>query len=395
MKIAIFSDNFYPEISGIADSILEAGKELAKRGHTVRYYVPEYSRRNFKAAHREYQEPDFGENISVKRVRSLPFPYSPTTQSRFVSPSGSQLMDLRLFRPDIIHTHTPFGVGMEALIAANIFRVPLIGTNHTSILDFTRYVFIKGQWVDTLATKFIIWYYNKCTFVTTPSPSALEEMKKTGLRKPSEVISNPIDANLYFPAASDAEREELKKHFNLTKTTIVYAGRLAPEKNIVLLINALSDLVKKNPNLNTELAIAGHGIDSENLKKLVTEKKLDKYVHFLGMLSHHELAKLYRAGDIFVIPSFSEVQSMTMLQALSSGLPVIAAKSKGTEYLQDSFGFVVSATHSDELTNKLELLLGDKSLRERMGKAAHAFSNQFHLQSVAVLWEEKYKKLLK
>jgi len=126
MRIAIYSDNFYPELSGITDSIMTTGKELARRGHSVHYYVPHYSEKNYQMLSRG-RDLDMGPRIEVYRLPSLPFKTG-TGQGRAVLPLCTSLPSLKRFNPDVIHLNVFGGSGLEAIMAAKLLGKPLVGT---------------------------------------------------------------------------------------------------------------------------------------------------------------------------------------------------------------------------------------------------------------------------
>src|SRR6185437_7267368 len=124
MRIAIFSDNFYPELSGISDSVISLAKNLGLRGHTVRFFVPAYAHDDYVAAGVPETEPDLGPNVSVERFGSFPYHGTGTGHARFVIPSEQRGRAVAQFAPDVIHTQLFFGVGMEAVISSLSLGVP-------------------------------------------------------------------------------------------------------------------------------------------------------------------------------------------------------------------------------------------------------------------------------
>ena len=114
MKIAVFSDNFYPELSGISDSIIEQARELNGLGHDLCFSVPRYGKADFAVPHLPYEEIRIGEGVVIHRLFALPFP-APTKQGRMIIPSFLHWLTLRKEKPDVIHTHLFFGAGLEAL----------------------------------------------------------------------------------------------------------------------------------------------------------------------------------------------------------------------------------------------------------------------------------------
>src|SRR3954467_11552483 len=112
MRVLFYSDNFYPEISGISDSIIALGRELVRRGHTVAFVAPKYSKSDYAKAAQSPSDERFIEGFEVFRIPSLVYPNSPSGQARMVVPFGFSLGFARRFKPDIIHTQSPFGTGL-------------------------------------------------------------------------------------------------------------------------------------------------------------------------------------------------------------------------------------------------------------------------------------------
>ena len=383
MKIAIFSDNFYPELSGIADSIVKLAMELSNLGHEVCFFVPHYGAKDYKIVNLPEQEINLGQNIKIKRLLSLPAPFS-GAQSRLVLPFFSGRL-FEEFKPDIIHSQLFFGAGIEALIAAKLNKVPFIGTNHTSITDFVPGEFMKRQ-----SLNYAVWYYNRCDFVTAPSQSVFKEMLVHGFNKPHEVISNPIDINTF---SLSNNKSEYKKKFNLSDNTVVYAGRLAPEKNLDVIIKAIALTKKSVSDLN--LAFAGSGQSENQLKQLAKELNLENEVKFLGTLNKIDLAKLYQASEVFAIASASETQSMVLMQALACGLPAVAVNARALpEYVNEKNGYIVKIGDEKAMAEKFVLLLENQALRQSLSHGAAEYVKQFSAQNIAKKWEKLYSQAI-
>lgn len=388
MKIAIFSDNFFPELSGISDSIIASAQELAKMGHQIRFFVPDYSQKNYETAGIvSKREIDLDHNIEISRFFSFPYP-TPTKQGRMVIPCGLRTLAVRRFKPDIIHSHLFFGVGIEALLAAKLLRVPIIGTNHTAISEFIKYAPIRAKWVESASLRYVSWYYDRCDLTTSPSRLLLEEMKLHGFKGRQKVIYNPIDTET-FNVVANHNKEELKKSFSLNDKTIVYAGRFAPEKNIDIIVRAVALAKEKIPDIT--LAMAGHGSFFSNIEKLVSELGLEKNTKFLGTLSHFELADLYRASEIFSITSTSEIQSMTLIQAMACGLPIIGVKARGFEYVGEN-GILIEPGDISALSEKIILLLNDQAMRNDLSEKSLRFAQKLSDKNIAIKWGKIYQE---
>jgi glycosyltransferase involved in cell wall biosynthesis len=364
MKIAIFSDNFYPELSGISDSLVFFAQGLAANGHQVLFVAPRYRAHDYppKAPH----ELDLGPAIQTARLWSIRYPYSPTGQSRITVPCGRGIALLKKFFPDVIHTNSPFGAGIEALLAAKFLRVPLVGTNHTLISEFINHSPLNFFWLTRVTLRYFSGYYNNCAYVTAPCRSLLEEMENYGLRVPHQPVPNPIDAQRFVPVASAAKKAVLQKRFQLTGKTILYTGRLAPEKCIDVIIRAFAQLQKKIPD--TTLLIAGHGSAEQSLRALTQKLGVAAQVHFVGFVDKDTLPLLYQASDLFVIMSTSESQSLSLMQAMASALPSIGARARALpEYIDEASGLLVKPGDVPALAGAMQTILSDDALAGRLG----------------------------
>lgn len=387
MRIAFFSDNFYPELSGITDTIIMTGKELKKRGHEVCYIGPYYSPKNYLKAGLQYpnnNEDDAIDGMQIMRLPSLPVPFSPTGQSRFALPVGKSIQRLTAFKPDIIHTQSSYGVGLEALRVSRLLHVPLVGTNHTAVEDFFP--------LQSIMRAYDSWYYNHCEFVTTPYSGLITRMREKGFKKPARAVANPVELVAFTPT-TPKERDEYKNSFGLLWPVILYVGRLGVEKNVDVILHAVALLVKKFPTLT--FVITGHGAAEDRIKKLVQKLAIGRHVHFTGFLSRAMLPHVHKTADVFAMMSTSDSQSIALMQAYASGIPAVCARARGLpDYTPSDCGFLVEPGDCHALAEKLSLMLSDDALRERMGKAAAEYAKRFATGIIAKEWEGVYRDVL-
>ncbi|WP_213992926.1 glycosyltransferase [Sodalis sp. dw_96] len=390
MRIAVFTDSFYPELGGIQDSVLTGCRELGKRGHQVVIFAPHATRHDFNVAGVPGREVDAGQNVEIRRLFSLPVPSS-TGQSRLLVPTGRRWRQLLPFAPDIIHTHTFLGAGLEALSAARHLDVPVVGTNHWAIGEFSNYTPFSANFFRDISVRAVTRYYNHCDMVTGPSHSVTDEMSAFGLRRPHCVISNPVDTSQFRPLP-DAHRQALKKIYGFSHSTIIYAGRLAEEKKIDVLIRALPLIATEMPDVM--LALAGHGSARRHLEQLARDLGVRERIRFLGTLDKATLAEAFHAADIFAIASTSETQSMVLIQAMSAGLPVVGARWRALpEYIDPQSGFLAQPGDSEDFARRLTHLLRSPALRKQMGEHAALKTKQFSITTVTSRWEEIYARI--
>ena len=388
MKIAIFSDNFFPEISGISDSVILLGKELAQLGHEIHFFGAKYSASDHAVANLPNVELELGEKIKFHRFWSLPFLGSPTGQSRIVIPFGLRTLSYRKEKFDIIYTQSPYGMGMEALMMSRLLGVPLIGTNHTPITEFTSYLPMSNKFFDWVGLKFVSWYYNRCKFVSAPFAGILDEMKKYGFKRECMELSNPIDLENFVPVRIE-EKKALKKKYSLGEKVVLYTGRLAVEKQVDVIIHAMAEVRKNIPD--AELAITGMGNAENDLKDLAKKLQLETAVKFFGRVDDQAHVELYQASDIFAVMSTAETQCLSMMKAMSVGIPSIVADAWALpRYVgkDEKRGLVVPIGDVSMLAKKIQFLLQNPEVTERMGQEAMVYVKQFSARSVAEKWQE-------
>jgi len=391
MRIAIFSDNFYPELSGIADSIITTAVELGRRGHVIKFFVPRYAARNFRIADFPVEEIQLGENVFIYRLRSLPFP-GPNKQSRAVTPIGINTLRIKKFNPDVIHTHLFFGAGLRAVAAAKILRIPLVGTSHTPIEEFIRYSPIKSEWLKRLSARYVSWYYNRCDFVSAPSGSIIREMKNLGFRRTYKVISNPIDLKLFTPPGA-GRKNALKKKFKFSQNTVLYTGRLAREKNIDVVIRAVAIVKKSLPDI--DFAITGHGSARQKLESLAKNLGIEKEVKFLGTVHKKKFGEIYQAADLFAIASTAETQCISMMQGMAVGIPVVGVNWLGLgDYITDKNGIKVKVGDYKTMAKKILSLLQNPEKSKRLGQGGLKTVKNFSIPKIADQWEKVYTKVI-
>ncbi len=395
MKIAIFSDNFYPEISGISDSIIILGKELVALGNEVHFFGAKYSKNDYALASLSQDELDLGERIKIHRFFSLPMFGSPTGQSRVVIPFGLRLLKFRKEKFDIIYTQSPYGMGIEAFFMSRLFAIPLVGTNHTPITEFTRYIPLSNPLFDWIGLKFVAWYYNRCKFVSAPFVDILKEMKGYGFERECLEVSNPIDLVNFFPA-DEKEKKELKNKFGLTDKVILYAGRIAPEKQVDIIIKAMAEVIKEISE--AMLVITGIGNAENDLKKLAKNLGVENNIKFFGRVDDDVHGETFRASELFVVMSTAETQCLSMMKAMSSGIPVIGADAWALpSYIgrDEKLGFVVPIGDVEKLAEKILFLLQNPQIAETMGQEGISYVKQFSARGVAGQWQEVFKKFSK
>jgi len=362
LRIAICTDTFLPQLSGIADSVEILAGQLRKAGHEVRIYAPRL--------------PGAEDDPQVVRFRSFLIPGSGGGLA-LVFPFGG-FRDLRRFKPDLIHTQTFSTVGMLAVYAARRLRVPLVGTDHTFPADYLFYMKLDFAPLRFLVCRAAAWYYARCDFVTAPSEKMLEELRAYGMGKPTKVISNPIPNDLFRPLG---ERSALKAKFGIAPEAVLFFGRIAKEKNWELSVEVFARIAARRA---TQLVIIGDGPYLSELEAMVRARGLGDRCRILGALRGETLNEAMNACEVLLTTSAHETQSMAMLQAAACGLPVVAVDSGGLpEYVRHRVtGYLVRPDDAAGLVDRVVKLLDDPAFAHRMGLKARDLATQFSPEAI-------------
>jgi glycosyltransferase involved in cell wall biosynthesis len=382
MRIAIFSDHFQPELGGIQDAVECLARGLAGRGHQIDLYVPRYSLNEYRKAGLPFKEVALHENISIHRQSSIPY-RGHTQQTRLALPLYAPISLMKQRRPDIIHSHTVFGLGLSALAAARFWEVPLVATYHMAMAVYATY--IPKAFVKNFAA-YVKWYLNQADFVSAPAGFVFDEIGRP--KPPHEVITNSIDTELFHPpAAATRATGDMR---------MIYAGKFTAEKRVDQLIRALKVIRATNPRVT--LALAGHGDQQTALVDLVQELDLEGAVDFVGTLNKAALADAYRGASVFVTMSSSEVQSISQMQAMACGLPVVCARSECQPASSDptKTGIISVPPNSvDAFARTILRLAAKPNMLRQMSARAASFCDAYTISSVSAQWESRYMDVVR
>ncbi|WP_454703963.1 glycosyltransferase [Schumannella luteola] len=345
MRVLIGADTFAPEINGAASFIARLAAGLVQRGHDVHIMAPSYD--GFIGSRKEVHE---GERMTVHRVRSWRWYPHPTF--RFLLPWRIKAESAKLLdrvKPDVIHFQSHIVVGRGLTIEGEKRGIRLIGTNHfmpENILDHAIIIppFLV-RWAIRRAWAAADRSFRRAERVTTPTKKAAEYLEANTSVRGVLAISCGIDAHNY--TASFEPRDGNR---------IVFLGRVVEEKQIDKLIRAVGKL---DPALDARLEILGSGDQENRLKSLTHQLGLDSRVSFAGKVSEDYLRSTLTAASVFAMPSIAELQSISTMEAMASGLPVVAAHAMALPHLvhDGENGFLFEPGNVDELAAKLTRVL--------------------------------------
>ena len=386
MRIAIFADTFLPQVNGVVRSVVTTANALAKRGHDVAIFTV-----NAEKISKKNRVKELNDRVQVYPFSSFALPTYKELQVRIPTFIPS-FYEVYRFNPDLIHSHTTFGIGWEAVTAANFLNIPLIGTHHGFLAEFLKHVRLDYKMMKPLARRYLSFYYNRCDAVISPSEALVKELLQYKFKRPVHVISNPIDLK-YF--SIDKTKESLRKKFRLNEPTIIHFGRLSYEKSTDLVLKAFAEIL--NSGIDARLIIIGDGPERGKLETFSKKLNIEKSVEFTGTLRNNDLTERIAAGDFFVSASTIETQGLVFLEAMALGLPVIGVNAGGVpEYVDNGKnGLIVEPGNVKAIAEAMKKFIDNPELRASFGRQAKESVKKYDAEIIVKKIEEVYRGLLK
>ncbi|MFA5172857.1 MAG: glycosyltransferase [Candidatus Paceibacterota bacterium] len=382
MRIIIAADTYYPHINGASFFAQRLAHYLQKNGHIVAVIAPSES---FQNTEKKIN------GISVFGISSLPILFY--SGFRFSLPffiKKEIKKIIKEFQPDIIHVQSHFSICRAVISLAKKSHLPIIATNHFMPENLTHYLHLPA-FIENLIKK-IAWLdfsriFNKVDLVTTPTESAAK-LIRSRLKNIVKSVSCGIDLNRFNPKNNGDYLKE-KYHLSNNKLILLYVGRLDKEKNIDLIIKAVAQVPS---NIDLHFVIAGTGAEKENLMNLSEKLSIKERVHLIGFVSDHDLENIYRIAECFIIAGTAELQSIVTLEALASGLPVIAANAVALPELvkDEENGFLFEPGDLDSLIKKIKTIFSDSTLRKKMAEKSLAIIANHSIEKTISQFENIY-----
>ena len=320
MRIGLFTDTYFPQVSGVATSIRTLKTELEKLGHTVFIFTT-----TDKDVNRY-------EDWQIIRIPSVPF--FAFKDRRIAYRGFSTALEIaRQYQLDIIHTQTEFSLGLLGVWIAKELRIPVVHTYHTQYEDYVRYI-AKGMVIRPSMVKYIVrGFMSDLDGVICPSEIVYDLLMKYKVKVEKRVIPTGIElAKFERPEITSENMADLREKLGISnqETMLLSLSRVSYEKNIQAVLAALPAVLEENPDV--KLVVAGDGPYLSDLKAQAKRLNITDAVIFTGMIAPSETALYYKAADFFISASTSETQGLTYLESLASGTPIIA---HGNPYLDN------------------------------------------------------------
>lgn len=337
MNIGLFTDTYFPQLSGVATSIQTLKNALEKNGHSVFIFTT--------------TDPHLGKGTiepNVFRVSSVPF--VSFTDRRIAFRGLFQATKIaKEVKLDIVHTQTEFSMGMIGKYVAHSLGIPAIHTYHTMYEDYLHYV-LNGHLLKPYHVKqFTKAYLHNMDGVVAPSERVKETLTRYGVTIPMRIIPTGVD----LTAINENPRRDVRKELGIdsNEKVILTLSRVAAEKKIDQILDVLPTVLESEPNI--KFVIAGDGPDVQPLKDQVARLSLEDYVIFAGSVEHSDVGNYYRMADLFVSASDTETQGLTYIEALAAGTKCVVYSTDYTEHVFDNKELGSTFTTKNEMTNEI------------------------------------------
>jgi len=353
VHVGLFTDSYLPRTSGVVRAVEATGRHLRRRGHRVSIVAPAYP---------GYTDAEPGV-IRFPSVRPPGHPDFPLA----VPYSAPHLRALRALGLDVVHTHSPFLLGGVGLWLARTLRLPAAFTYHTLYTEYAHYAPVLGEVTRPLLSAYTTAYCNRCDRVLVSVPSLARLLRAGGVRARIDVVpSAGVEAAVFEggPAARARERFGIPEAAPL----LLYVGRLAREKRLTLLLEALAAL----PG-DVRLLLVGDGPERPALEARAAELGLGSRVAFAGTCPHPRVLEALAACDLFVFPSQTETLGLAVLEAMAAGRAVVAARCDVmADIVRDGETGVLAVPDPASWARAIRALLDDPARRAAMGARARA-----------------------
>lgn len=359
LRIVIGCDTFAPDVNGAARFAERLAAGLVERGHTVHVLAPGLK---WRRAHPRVETIE-GAPMVLHRPPALR--WLPHDWLRFVLPWRARHYARKVLddvNPDVVHiqSHIVLGRGLSAEAERRGIRI--VATNHVmpeNVLDFTllpkwaENAFVRWSWRD--ANRVL----SRACAVTTPTRRAAQFLEENTQQRDVLAVSCGLRASNYTAVLGPRAEHRL-----------VFVGRVTLEKEIHVVLRAIARL---DPALAVSFTIVGDGDQRKNLEKLAAELGIAQQVHFTGRVSDEELRRHLTEASLFVIASIAELQSIATMEAMASGLPILAADAVALPHLvtDGENGYLFTPGDDRELAEKIErILTADAAEYVRMQQAS-------------------------
>ncbi len=375
MRVAMFSDSYYPYISGVTRAVAVASETITSMGHEVFIFCPRY--------------PGSEREAGVIRLPSFK---APTNSRYYVAyPAYPRVLTrLRRVKPDIVHIHSPFNLCKSGLYAARWLGIPVVQTYHTMYNMYSHYVPLFGGNVAGMIEGSALRVARTVDAVITPSTTLARYLKSRGVKSPMFPIPNGINVAEFQSGDPSYLRRELP--IPVSSRIILTCSRLGAEKNVETLLQAFALAAK---DIDAHLVLVGDGPLRNTLEAQSRSLGVADRTHFTGSMPPARMPDLYAGADVFLFASLTDTQGLVVVEAKAAGLPAVAVGALGVQdmVVHNEDGFLCQDS-AEELAARTVELLSDPALLSAMKAGAKKNASLFSKEASAERILECYQSVM-
>lgn len=368
MVIGLFCDTFPPELDGVGMVVKSYARELHAMGDEC--YVVSPKAPGYDSIEYPYH---------VLQYRGVVVPMAPQYRAGVPAWDLSYLLQSRNVRMDLLHAHSPFGAGIEALRLKRIHDIPLIGTFHSKYYD-DFFMATHSETISQAGVKLVVSFYNACDEVWTVNDSTAQVLREYGFLGDISVMPNGTDP--WYPTSADRKRVE--EQYNLGDgPVLLFVGQQHWKKNIRHIVEALALYRDVQPGFR--MVMVGQGPHEEEIKELIKSLNLDKNFVFTGQLMEREkIMGLYARASLFLFPSLYDTAGLVVREAAASGTPSLLVEgSCAAECVREGENGFLCRDDPKSICDTLTRILSDEVLLRRVGEVAR--------QTIPIPWKDVMK----
>ncbi len=388
MRIVIASQSYDRQLNGQAVFAIQLAEGMADIGHDVVVITPSEKLRSHTSTARQRLRIEYVRAISLAPV----YPNVHITIP-FCRKIG-EIIDA--FRPDVLHIQDHYPLCRSVFRAAVRRGLPIIGSNHFLPENMAPYVPVLRHWrslVDHLLWRGVLKTFNCLDLVTAPSETGVRLLREHHLAVPVLAVSCGIDLNRFRPD-STVNRKQVRRQYGLSPdhTLFVYVGRVDREKRLEVLLEALQLLDREK----VQLAIVGKGRSLNAMRRRAQNLMLGDHVVFTGYLPDEAIPPVLNSADVFVMPSEAELLSLATVEAMASGLPILAARARALPELvtDGENGYLFESDNPRDVAGKMARIVDYREDWKRMGAASREKAGYHELGAAIRRFEQLYKSLI-
>ncbi|MCL2570765.1 MAG: glycosyltransferase family 4 protein [Defluviitaleaceae bacterium] len=381
MNIGLFTDMYYPRISGVVTSAQMLQAELTKLGHRVYIFTTT-----------DPEAPTF--ESKVFRLPSVPLFFLKDTHRMAFFYPPHLIYKARKLKLDVIHTYTEFSLGFFGKLLSKMYSIPMVHTYHTMYEDYVHYI-ANGRLITRRgAQRYSRVFCNRADAVIAPTDTTATYLKNIGVQKEIHTIPTGLDFMPFSPArfsSKDLAKTRTELGLKPDDKVISVIGRVAKEKSLDVLIEMMPKLLSMVPS--AKMLIVGDGPVRGELTAQAKRLGVYESVIFAGLKPWADIPKYYAIGDVFATASTSETQGLTYIEAMAARLPVVIKKDPAFLGLvrHKETGFIFEEDH--EAADTVAYVLNNPDFAKRVARRAYAAAQPLSAEVFGLELEAVYREV--